>query len=252
MKGLISEKLRKRLWEITKKEMGDFYNDKAHGREHLKAVYKNFIILLKEKPKISKDILESLECAVIIHDIGRVVKNNEKHGAESVKILKEEKNLILPNKEWVFYAVKWHSECGKIFKKQKTEPKKNKERWLCLAFLALLDHMDAVGKRVIKRAKEYLPQQNFGKKVPLIPEESPHLKLKNIDNLKEWFLNPQRENISPERKNKSLLEHLCANYFWTDKNIFLVKKRISKKFEQNYRKRAKELEKYILNLATRE
>lgn len=251
MKGAISEKLRRRLWRIAKKEMGVFYNDQAHGFRHLYEVHKHFTSFIKSKPKVDKNILESLECAVILHDIGRAYTNSKKHGEESAKIikriLKSEKDLKLPNKEWILYAVRWHSECDKIFKKQKTEPRKNKEEWLCLSFLTFLDLMDTFGKRGVKRAKEYL-----GEGVPLIPKDGPNIKLTNIRNLKEWFNNPKRKNIESERKDKSLLEHLCSNYFWIDSNILRIKKRIRKKFEEKYRKMGKSIERHLFkNLGRR-
>jgi len=247
MKGIISEKLRRRLRRIVRKEMGVFYNDKAHGFKHLYEVHKNFISLVKSKPKVNRDILESLECAVILHDIGRAFIDSKKHGEKSAEIikrvLKNEKDLKLPNKEWIVYAVRWHSECDEIFRKQKTEPRKGKEEWICLAFLTFLDHMDTLGERGIRRAKEYL-----GKEVPLIPKDGPHVKLTKIKNLKAWFKNPRRENIKRVRKKKSLLEHLLSNYFWIDKNIPRVKKYIGKEFEERYKKMGKPIEKYLLHL----
>ena len=250
MKGIINENLRRKLWKIAKKEMGDLYNDKAHGFRHLYEVHKHFISFIKSKPKVGRDILESLECAVILHDIGRAYTNNKKHGEESAKIikriLKNEKDLKLPNKEWILYAVKWHSECGKVFKNQKIEPRKNKEKWLCLSFLTFLDLMETLGEIGITRAKEYL-----GKGVPLIPKDGPNIKLTNIRNLKKWFNDPKRKNIGSERNDKSLLEHLCSNYFWIDLNIFRIKKRIGKKFEKKYRKMGDSIKRYLFRLLAR-
>ena len=67
-RGLIEDNLRKKLWNIVRKESGSLYYDKVHGIKHVREVYKNFLFFLSEKPKVDRDVLEAAECAVILHD----------------------------------------------------------------------------------------------------------------------------------------------------------------------------------------
>lgn len=247
MKGIIDEKTQDKLWGIVKKEMGDFYNDPGHGIRHIRAVHDNFILFLKSKPKISKDILESLEWAAILHDLGRAKTNSKIHGKVSAEIIKKslrrDKSLRLENPELMLYIVRWHSDCDKVFKYCDKEPEKEKDKWQSLAIFVFLDHMDALGVHGIERSLGYL-----GKK-PLLPKEGPNLELKEEAKLKEWLADPERRRLEESRRAKSLLEQLLIDkYYWVDRNLERAKYMIPESFQKEFLKRAQETKEYILKL----
>ena len=117
----------------------------------------------------------------------------------------------------ILYAITWHSDAGKIFSKKNSIPKKGKNKWLCLALLVLLDHMNAIGKEGIKRLEDYI---HFTFKKPAFPTKGKNVKYMEKEILRKWFDDPKRENISEKDKNNSLLEHVMYNYFWIDRNVY--------------------------------
>ncbi len=236
--------LEEETWIIVRKCLKKIPK-RTHGILHAERVYKNFQKLessIKQKKNL-KEILEALKYAVILHDIGnRDARVN--HGPKSVIILeKEYKDFCskLPNKKWVLYAIKHHSEANKIFRKYKNEPKKNKERWLCLAFLVLLDHMDSIGKNGWKKTKEY-HRKELNLKESLCKEVDVTVEQKKVD---DYINNPEKlKKLFPFRYCHPFLNILC-NYYWIDKNLERVKDLLGKSFIDEYKK-LKEETKVIL------
>lgn len=210
--------LKKEAWTIAEKCLKKL-DYRSHGLGHAKKVYKHFQLLKNnvKSIKINKKIMESLEYAVILHDIGNRDKRDG-HGIKSVKILQKEfPNFYsrLPNKEWIKYAIENHSSGAK------KNPKTPKE--LCLAYLILLDNMDGIGIEGKNRIARYLMKE-----------------------FKKSFI------IVPKNRNNSVFEDLLLNHGWASENINRVKGNISKNFNNKYEKLKKENEKVILELVKKE
>jgi len=206
--------LKKEAWWIAEKCLKSL-DDRTHGIVHIRKVYKHFQFLKNNvKPtKINKEIMESLEYAVILHDIGnRDVRKG--HGARSIRILKEEFPDFysrLPNRERIKYVIENHSRgLGK-------NPKTPEQ--LCLAYHILLDNMDGIGKEGGKRIGECIVK-DLKKPLKLIPKDN----------------------------NNSVFEGLLFNHQWIDINLDRIKENVSRKFKIKYKKLKKENEKVILKL----
>lgn len=222
--------LEREAWVIARKCLKKIPK-RTHGIFHAERVYKYFEKLkasIKQKEN-AKEILEALKYAVILHDIGNR-DGREDHGLKSVIILeKEYKDFCskLPNKKWVLYAIKHHSNANKV-----NEPKNNKEHWLCLAFLTLLDHMDAVGKNGWKRTKEH-HRKELGLKESLCKEINITTEQKKVD---DYINSPEKlKKLFPFRYCHPFLNILC-NYYWIDKNLERVKDLLSKRFIDEHKK----------------
>jgi len=222
--------LEEEAWIITRECLKQ--TPKAtHGIVHAENVYKYFEKLkanIKQKENV-EEILEALKYAVILHDIGnRDVRAG--HGPQSIVILeKEYKNFCskLPNKKWIFYAIKHHSNANKV-----NEPKNNKERWFCLAFLTLLDHMDAIGKNGWKRTIEYHSKE-LNLKKSLCRKVSVATEQKKID---DYIDSPEKiKKIIPFWHCHPFL-NLLVNYYWIDKNLERIKNLLSKSFIDEHKK----------------
>ena len=206
--------LKRRAWQIAKKCLKRL-DKRSHGIEHIKKVHEYFQFLKNNiKPKkINKEIMESLEYAIILHDIGNR-DTRESHGIQSIKILQKEFPDFyskLPNREWIRYVIENHSRgLGK-------NPKTPEQ--LCLAYLILLDNMDGIGMEGEKRIEKCIVKEL---KKPL--------------------------KIVPKDNTNSVFEGLIFNHQWIDINLNRIKGNVSKKFKKEYEKLKKENEKVILRL----
>jgi len=161
--------------------------------------------------------MESLEYAVILHDIGnRDVRKG--HGIRAIRILQKEFPDFysnLPNRELIRYVIENHS------KGVKKNPKTPDQ--LCLAYLMLLDNMDGLGIEGEDRIARCIVKEL---KKPL--------------------------KIVPKDNNNSVFEGLLFNHQWIDKNLERIKGNISQKFKNQYKKLKKENEKVIIELVKQE
>jgi len=117
----------------------------VHGMPHIERMLKNFRKLKADET--NQKILDALELAVILHDIGKKFETLEKkHGLISKEILNSEKyrNAFrqIPNYEWIEYAIYGHDNAIEIERIKSLE----KPEEICLALLLALDNMDAIGK----------------------------------------------------------------------------------------------------------
>lgn len=224
-----NEKLKEYCWAITKNCLKD--DEPIHGIPHIERVYENFELLKNNNSGIKEEILKSLEYAVILHDIGHR-EGPTQHALRSVQILKKEFAEIfsqLPNKEWVEYAISRHSEGAK------ENPDDEKEK--CLAFLIILDHMDALGERGIRR--DFI-DLNFNK--PLIPQDKNYTK-EDVENIFKGH-----KTIDRQRKDESILERLLLNGYYLEKNLKRVESELKEEFKNKYRERANLTKRFCLNL----
>lgn len=210
--------LKKKAWQIAEK-CSKKLDDRSHGILHVRRVHKHFLFLKNNvrQTKTNKEIMESLEYAVILHDIGNRDKRDG-HGARSVEILEKEFPDFyskLPNKEWIKYVIENHSNSPE------RNPKKPEK--LCQAYMILLDNMDGIGKEGEKRIARCITKE-LKKSLKIVPKDN----------------------------NNSVFEGLLFNHHWIDGNLDRVKNSVSEKFKENYKKLKKENEEVILKLVKKE
>lgn len=214
----MKKNLKNEAWKIAEK-CSKKLDNRSHGFGHIKKVHKHFQFLKNNvsPTRINKEIMESLEYAVILHDIGNRDKRDG-HGIRSIEILEREFPDFyskLPNREWIKYVIENHSK----------EPGKNprKPEQLCLAYLILLDNMDGLGKEGEKRIGRCIVKE-LKKPLKKIPKDN----------------------------NNSVFEGLLFNHQWIDSNLDRVKGSVSKKFKREYEKLKKENENIIIKLVKEE
>jgi hypothetical protein len=201
-------------------------NELVHGMPHINRMLKNFKKLKSGNQSINKvgeKILDAVELAIKLHDIGRKY-GEEEHGSKSLEILEKECGDFLKNEKWTKYAIFWH----KPTKDRKYNfPNKLKDPIdICLLLLFALDNMDAVGEIGVHRDfKDMKGKIEF-----------------------KWF----PDKISGYRNGESFLERLLKNYLRIDKNYDRLEKikNIIKTegLLKYYQKLKKEQEKYLLEL----
>jgi len=214
------KKFKKAACKIARAHCG---TELVHGMPHINRMLKNFK-LLKSVDKSGKEILDTLEFIIILHDIGRI-NGEEEHGAKSVKILKQKENNFFPQipkekRMLIEHAIFWHKP-SKDKKPYKFPNNLKKSKDISLALLFALDNIDAIGKIGVHRDFEGMK-----------------------DKLK-WF--PDKN-----KKDESFLERLLKNYCHIDGNISRIKK-IKSKIKTRvllelYEKLKKQQEEYICKL----
>lgn len=244
-------KLQEKSCEITR----DYCEKElVHGMPHINRMLKNFKKLKNKNKKLYKsdgrvtEILDALEFAVKLHDIGKEMEKadrDKKHGTIAIEILEESYHNFfrkIPNNKWIEHAIKGHTD-GEIIEKCKIPDTSEK---VCFALLLALDNMDAVGEIGVYRDikdMEILKNHNW------VPSEDFETIKKNI---KKYF--EYKEKINFDKKNNSLLERLLYNYYNTKGNVSRLEKMKSKieidiSFLSDLYKKLKERQrKYILEL----
>lgn len=214
----MNNNLKKEAWQIAKSCLKRI-DSRTHGIGHIREVHKHFQFLKNsvKQTKINKEIMESLEFAVILHDIGnRDVR--DRHGKRSIKILQKEFPGFyskLSNREWIKYTIENHSY-GAV-KNPKTPEQ------LCLSYLILLDNMDGLGTKGEKRIERCIVKE-LKKPLKLVPKDN----------------------------NNSVFEGLLFNHYWIDRNLDRIKANVSKRFKIKYGKLKKENERVIIKLVKEE
>jgi len=183
-KYTITDKLKKAC-KIAQTYCG---NELVHGMPHINRMLKNFRRLKSNNKLVNKDgkqILDAVEFAIVLHDIGKKAENSEKkHGTIAIEILKENYNNFffnIPNHEWIEYAINGHTNITEIRKCKALETSQK----ICLALLLALDNVDAVGKIGVYRD------------------------IKNMRDKFKWLPGKNKEN-------ESFLERLLINYYRID------------------------------------
>jgi len=230
-------------------------NSRSHGIPHRDEVHKHFLYL-KNDPNtqkiISENLLDALEVAVILHDIGFKNGCRYEHAQRSADILKTEKNSffdLLPSKNLIIYAIEHHPM---------RDEEKNDDENKCLALLTLLDHMDAIGYEGKTRAELFLKEVCIcGQNHPnadficdVVKEKIQDMK----NNLEDYFLEPQKfEKKLKSFKDCHIFLHTLCNYAWIDFNYQRIEnmlgKKLGNKFKEHYEKLKKDSEKIIRDLA---
>ena len=240
----MGEKNRKGLmggaWKITKKCLG---KERTHGIPHIKELYRYFLFLKHLNPNnIRKDVVDALELAVILHDIGYrdtgIPDKKKLHSIKSIEILKKDFPSFrrkIPKKilRLMEFAIEKHQ------KPSGGKPDSAKKK--CLFLLLLLDHMDQVGEKGIKRVRCYLKRVKGV--VKILPEKE------YLFDVRKWLKSP--EPIPPERKDESLLEHLCSNYYYISGNKNKMRKIIPREFLKKYEKLGLYTKEYLLKISKR-
>ncbi len=198
------ERTKKIQWEKIIKKLQE--DDPVHGLPHIERVLRCFDLLKKSNQDHFSPILDALEWAVYLHDIGRVNKSLD-HGAESVLILnkyyKEEFPEDVNMREEICYAIENHQDFFDLKQRIQNKDKKN----LLLSLLILLDCTDVIGEAGINRTTR-------ATKIPLAPECEDLEKEEKIERVKE-LLNDYTKREEKDReimKNSSILEHITYNY----------------------------------------
>lgn len=240
MKEKIKNSLVGEAWKVTKKCLG---KERTHGMPHIKELYKHFLSLKALKPKnISKEVMEALELAVILHDIGYkdtgFPDKKKEHAIKSIKILREEFTSFykkIPKKiiKLMEFAIENHQN--------PPGGKSRNTRESCLSLLLILDHMDQIGEKGIKRVKRYL--KKIKGKVRILPEKE------YLFDVRKWLKEPKP--IARERKDETLLESLCSNYYYISNNKYRTKDIIPEKFLKKYEKLGLYTKKYLLKIYKR-
>jgi hypothetical protein len=234
----MNENLEKIVNNILKNKREDW----IHGLPHVKRVLWNFELFVKDS-EISQEDKIALECAVYLHDLGRI-DDGPGHAERSVAIIKKDLDIQKElnercnseKKDWVIYAIENHS--GK--KPYDISDKKG----LFSTFLILLDVIDTVGIIGITRGIAWM---HYVVDNPIIfPKEN-----KEIERVNELLDSPEKRNEEDKEKNKSsIIQHLVDNYAFCQKffNDLVKNNKLGDNFKKEIEKRLSFTKNFIKEL----
>lgn len=231
--------------EILKDCLGD---DFVHGVPHIERMLRDFEILLKDNNRFEEDLINALEIAIYLHDVGR--KNAKEldvnHADHSVVILRDyfsDFYQSLERKDDIAYAIKNHNKdiFKEIGKERSIMDDKNKLR----ALLSLLDCADTVGWTGINRAA-------MDKNTPLVPVKDKDFNNK-LKRVLELSRNPKgrTKDDSKRMKDSSILEHVLDNYCLTIQLRDRLSDYISEDFKKKINQRINISEEFCKTLSDR-
>jgi hypothetical protein len=188
---MIKQKIKKDAYKIVKRYYKE--DDLVHGIPHIVRMLENLRQIRKENnDSNSVAVLDSVELSIVFHDIAKDMETSDKkHGQIAIEILNEDYPKLfhkIPNKEWVEYSIKGHTD-GEMIKRCKIPDSRKK---ICLALLLALDNIDAIGKTGVYRDLRDF-RDNFN-----------------------WISDKNSTNIA-------FLKRLLKNYYYIDDNINRIK-----------------------------
>lgn len=182
--------------------------DEIHGIPHIRRMLKTFELFKGDNPPVNEDVMDAIETAIYLHDIGRSIPGGG-HATNSVSMMKElfeGKSLFadVPHMDWILYAVSKHST-GPEPERDKVVAKDDYPGQV-MALLILMDHMDTLGAIGIYR------NIRFMQSVKLEPSEGSQADMVKRVNR---YLHLSHEVASNEGENKKisvldLLSFHCA------------------------------------------
>ncbi len=238
----MDEKLRKEHFRIVKNGISEEF---IHGLPHVLRVYENFCFLKAGRPAINPEVLDALESAVILHDIGRPLASREEdHAAKSGEIIEslfQGSLAAVKNQYWILRAVIYHST-GLIVRTHDDSDN-------VVALLCLLDHMDALGAiGILRHTLFWCGGQPY--KIPLalnltgFPEKQLF-----VNRIKDFLLHPEEATRGHMAMRKSsLIEGLTFHYAITSKILKPVETLLVPGVKEEIEGRLSLMKGYILGL----
>ncbi|MBZ9572113.1 hypothetical protein KJA15_02180 [Patescibacteria group bacterium] len=229
----MKDRLRAKIWQVVERYLTE--EETIHGLPHTRRAYSSFNLFRNSNPLVSNELLDALECAIVFHDVGYTI-SEENHAVRSAKILNElfQNELSdVQHQEWILYAIANHSTgLGGH------EPRDEKD--LCLALLVVFDHMDSIGAIGIYRIIK-----DWSSRIPLIP--------KGTDSLEEkvkYYLD-YPEKITREQmimKKNSILEFLIFDYCVTSEILSPVRSLLKSALKEEIQRRLEVMRDFIEDL----
>lgn len=153
----MKDDLRKKFWKIAEENST---KEETHGLDHIFRMIRGFNLFRVENSnragKISEDVMDAIEAAIITHDIG-LKERRENHADLSVKILRElvaKGELDIPNLGWVLYGISRHSKGLKLSKNPGPHQ-------ICGVMVSFFDHLEAIGPIGIYRSIRFCPDKTI-------------------------------------------------------------------------------------------